>query len=48
MFSVCCGAQAIDDTDICASCRDHSGFECLDCTGDEVLRSGNGYKLLES
>ena len=34
--SECCGAQAIEDTDLCAKCRDHSWFSCIECAEDQA------------
>jgi len=29
--SVCCGAYELGETGCCGQCKDHAGFECIDC-----------------
>lgn len=39
MMSMCCGAAAIGESDFCAQCRDHTGFECWDCEEETLGES---------
>jgi hypothetical protein len=44
-LSECCGARAIEETDICGGCRDHSEFYCeCEVCGEcgEVRRDEDG------
>ena len=38
--SVCCGAGSAGDTDCCAQCRDHTGFElfCVVCSEEVEVK----------
>jgi len=29
--SQCCGVEAVEETDCCGRCHEHTGFECIKC-----------------
>ena len=39
LLSDCCGATAVDDTDVCSACQEHAGFSVGECQCDEIWQA---------